>query len=61
MTDAPGAVVDPLDPSELAVILRRWLTDPALRAGWSTAALDRRSRLQTWSQTAAQLVRILPA
>lgn len=57
----PGAVVDPLDATDLAATMRRWLTDPDLRMGWQAAALARRSRLRTWNQTAAELARLLQA
>lgn len=34
----PGAVVDADDPTSIAAVLRRWLTDPPLRTRWRTAA-----------------------
>ena len=50
----PGASVDPDDPDELAALLRRWLTDSALRADWRTQALAGRQRLRGWPQAAQE-------
>lgn len=58
-TDVPGAIVDRRDPSDLADTLRNWLSDPPLRNRWTVATLARRTRLQTWEQTAELLARIL--
>ncbi len=40
------------DPAPLAEVLRRWLTDPGLRARWRDAALAARDRLPGWDATA---------
>lgn len=48
----PGLLVGPGDVSELSAALRRWLTDPGLRADLRAAALERRSGLAGWSVTA---------
>ncbi len=40
------------DPAPLADVLRRWLTDPELRASWRAAALESRNRLPRWDATA---------
>jgi glycosyltransferase involved in cell wall biosynthesis len=50
----PGATVDPDDPDELAHVLRRWLTDPRLRADWRAQALAARPLLRGWEQTASE-------
>lgn len=55
--DAPGAAVPPTDPQAWAGVLRRWLTDAEQRATWRAAALERRDRLRTWADTAADLRR----
>jgi len=54
--EVPGAVVPPGDPSALAGVLRRWLTDKAYRDATRRAALARRSTLVQWDVT-AELVR----
>ena len=49
----PGtAVALRADPAPLAEVLRRWLSDPALRARWRAAAVDARDRLPGWDATA---------
>jgi glycosyltransferase involved in cell wall biosynthesis len=48
----PGILIPPDDPDALADALRRWLTDPDLRAGLREAALRRRTTLTDWSVTA---------
>lgn len=49
----PGAVVElAADPAPLAELLRRWLTDPQLRASWRSAALVSRQRLPGWRSAA---------
>lgn len=62
----PGAVVelgdagDPEpgegDPEPLAVLLRSWLTDPALRAEWRRRAVAGRDLLPGWDATARQVL-----
>jgi hypothetical protein len=37
-------------------VLRDWLTDPALRAQWRAAALARRDRLRSWTDTARDVL-----
>jgi glycosyltransferase involved in cell wall biosynthesis len=54
--EVPGAVVPPGDPSALASVLRRWLTEKAYRDAIRRAALARRSTLVQWDVT-AELVR----
>ena len=58
----PGAaVVLRTDPSPLAGLLRLWLTDPALRARWRSAALAARERLPGWDSTARTVIAALCA
>ena len=52
-THLPGAaVVLAEDPAPLAQLLRRWLTEPGLRACWRDAAMAARDRLPGWDATA---------
>jgi glycosyltransferase involved in cell wall biosynthesis len=55
----PGTLIAPDDPLALAGALRNWLTDPALRDRWRTAARERRQTLPTWTETAHHLTEIL--
>ena len=55
----PGAAVGPEDHAALTALLRRWLTDPALRRAWRAAALDARPRLRPWDAAASDLARCL--
>lgn len=49
----PGAaVLLAEDPAPLADLLRRWLTEPVLRARWRAAATAARGRLPGWDATA---------
>jgi glycosyltransferase involved in cell wall biosynthesis len=48
----PGILVRPDDPAALAAVLRRWLTDPALRETLRAVARERRRDLASWSVTA---------
>lgn len=49
----PGTVVElSADSGPLAEVLRRWLTEPELRAGWRSAALAARQRLPGWRSAA---------
>jgi glycosyltransferase involved in cell wall biosynthesis len=58
----PGtAVALGTDPSPLAGLLRRWLTDPSLRARWRSAALAARDRLPGWDSTARTVIEALCA
>jgi glycosyltransferase involved in cell wall biosynthesis len=55
----PGTAVPPGDPTALAEVLRRWLTDHELRRAWREAALMRRVTLPGWQQTAAAVLSYL--
>ena len=47
------------DPAPLAAVLRRWLTEPALRAEWRAAAQAAREHLPGWDATARAVLAIL--
>ncbi|MBW8481326.1 glycosyltransferase family 4 protein [Actinomadura sp. PM05-2] len=51
----PGLLVPPGDDRALAAALRRWLTEPGLRAALRTAARARRAALPTWADAARRL------
>jgi glycosyltransferase involved in cell wall biosynthesis len=51
----PGQLVPPGDPGALATALRSWLTDADRRAAMRLAALDRRSSLRGWAETAVRV------
>ncbi|MFE7629716.1 glycosyltransferase family 4 protein [Kocuria sp. NPDC057446] len=51
-----GAALDPADPSAWTAALEEWLTGPALRARWRSAALARRERLRGWEDTARDVL-----
>lgn len=56
----PGtAVALAEDPAPLAALLRRWLTEPALRAQWRDAALAAREHLPGWDATALAVLAVL--
>ncbi|MEV8040766.1 glycosyltransferase [Arthrobacter sp. NPDC080082] len=56
----PGAAVALAeDPAPLAELLRRWLTEPELRARWHATALDARQHLPGWDATARTVLEIL--
>jgi glycosyltransferase involved in cell wall biosynthesis len=58
----PGAAVAlGNDPNPLADVLRSWLTDPALRTRWRSAAATARDRLPGWDSTARTVVEALRA
>jgi glycosyltransferase involved in cell wall biosynthesis len=57
--ERPGLLVAPDDPQELARALRRWLTSGTVRAVLRARALDRRTSLAGWDDTAAGVVRVL--
>ncbi|MFI2708059.1 glycosyltransferase family 4 protein, partial [Nocardioides sp. CER28] len=57
----PGLLVQPGDPHALATALRVWLTDPDFRATLRVSALDRRTSLTGWDETAARVADALPA
>ena len=57
----PGLLVPPGDPQALTVALRRWLTDPGLRADLRAAAQERRRTLSGWATTADRVARVLRA
>jgi glycosyltransferase involved in cell wall biosynthesis len=59
-TDAmPGTAVPPGDPTALAAVLRRWLTEPTLRRTWQQSALARRGNLPGWQRTAEAVLSYL--
>lgn len=51
----PGLLVPPGDRRALAAALRLWLTDPDLRATLRVSALDRRTTLTGWGETATRI------
>ncbi|WP_200207563.1 glycosyltransferase family 4 protein [Micromonospora coerulea] len=55
----PGLLVPPDDPAALAGALRRWLTEPALRARLRRSARDRRATLTDWTVTTNRLATVL--
>jgi glycosyltransferase involved in cell wall biosynthesis len=55
----PGRLIEPEEPAALAGALRDWLTDPALRDRWRTAARARRETLPGWAGTARRLAEVL--
>ncbi|MDN3935596.1 glycosyltransferase [Arthrobacter sp. YD4] len=56
----PGAAVALAeDPAPLTELLRRWLTEPELRARWRATALDARQHLPGWDATARTVLEIL--
>lgn len=57
----PGLLVPPGEPEALAGALRRWLTDPTLRAELRAAARERRATLSTWADTALAVESALSA
>ena len=46
-------------PDVLAAVLRQWLLDGTLRAGWRAAALAAREQLPDWDSTARRVLQIL--
>jgi glycosyltransferase involved in cell wall biosynthesis len=62
----PGAAVglagpDNSHPDVLAAVIRQWLLDGTLRAGWRAAALAAREQLPGWDSTARNVLAILSA
>ncbi|MEP6797848.1 MAG: glycosyltransferase family 4 protein [Lapillicoccus sp.] len=55
----PGLLVPPDDARALGEALRSWLLDPNLRRVLRAAALERRTRLPSWSVTCADLAEAL--
>jgi glycosyltransferase involved in cell wall biosynthesis len=60
----PGAAVglagpDSSQPDVLAAVIRQWLLDGTLRAGWRAAALAAREQLPGWDSTARNVLAIL--
>ncbi|MCI4065690.1 glycosyltransferase [Micromonospora sp. R77] len=55
----PGLLVPPGDPAALAGALRRWLTEPDLRARLRVAARARRDTLADWAVTTTRLATAL--
>ena len=54
-SDAPGALVNPRSPEDMAAVLGAWLNDEALRAAWRERALARRDALRPWADAAREL------
>lgn len=54
-----AVLVPPDDPDALQGVLRRWMTDPRLRARARARALATRRRLPTWDDTAARVASAL--
>ncbi len=55
----PGLLVPPADPQALAGALRRWCTEPPLRARLRRAAVARRATLVRWEVTTAAVAAVL--
>ena len=56
----PGtAVALGADPAPLAEVLRRWMSEPALRTRWRAAAVEARDRLPGWDATARTVLEVL--
>jgi glycosyltransferase involved in cell wall biosynthesis len=55
----PGTAIRSGDAAGLALLLRRWLTEPALRYAWREAAVARRDTLPRWRQTAEAVLAYL--
>lgn len=56
----PGAAVGLADdPAPLTALLRRWLTEPELRATWRSNALDARQHLPGWDATVLTVLEVL--
>ena len=55
----PGLLVPPDNPAALRDALRRWLSEPALRADLRAAASARRVQLRSWAVTTADVARVL--
>ncbi|HOB05618.1 MAG TPA: glycosyltransferase family 4 protein [Propionibacteriaceae bacterium] len=55
----PGAAVLSGHEGELAIVLRRWLTDRELRDEWRARAEAARPRLRRWPDAADELARVL--
>jgi glycosyltransferase involved in cell wall biosynthesis len=53
--ERPGVVITAGDPSVLARVLRRWLTDEQHREGLRRCALSRRTALDGWQATARRV------
>ena len=57
--EAPGTGIPAGEPESLALVLRRWLTEPMLRQSWRQVALARRDTLPGWRQTAEAVLAYL--
>jgi glycosyltransferase involved in cell wall biosynthesis len=55
----PGLLVTPGDSARFATALRQWLADPDLRRRLRRVARERRDTLADWSDTSAQVGRVL--
>lgn len=54
-----GASFAPGDTDALVAILRTWLTDPVMRGQWRRQAIEQRSLLAAWSDTARTVAAVL--
>jgi glycosyltransferase involved in cell wall biosynthesis len=57
----PGLLVGVGEPRDLAVALRRWLTDDGTRRRLRRAAAQRRQSLASWATTASRMAQLLAA
>jgi glycosyltransferase involved in cell wall biosynthesis len=55
----PALLVSPHDPVALSGALRSWLDDPDLRRRLRATARERRDSLPSWTDTAADVSRVL--
>lgn len=55
----PGAIVDAFDEPALRQKVRSWLTSADVRHSWKAAAMDRRTTLTSWTETARCLLGII--
>ncbi|MGI5952242.1 MAG: glycosyltransferase family 4 protein [Brooklawnia sp.] len=56
---AVGVSFPPTDVTALTTALRGWLASPRLRQQWRDRALEQRTRVPTWQQTAAIIASVL--
>lgn len=55
----PGAIVDACDDSALRHAVRSWLISADVRHAWKAAAMERRTTLTSWTETARCLLGII--